>query len=144
MNVHLHGSKTHFQPRLYVGNSQLLTDPLHYLYTPSAQGMFVEGKEGRKVILGPNNLEKHTLLAQSCPVKTQRRNILTDEYSASAFGFAKALRPCENDPVCTGDHDGTALHHCIWEVVDNSVDEHLAGHTPNIDIILNLTIRSCP
>jgi DNA gyrase subunit B len=34
-------------------------------------------------------------------------------------------------------HDGTALHHCIWEVVDNSVDEHLAGHTAQIDIVLN-------
>ena len=29
------------------------------------------------------------------------------------------------------------LHHCSWEVVDNSVDEHLAGHTKQIDIVLN-------
>ena len=34
-------------------------------------------------------------------------------------------------------HDGSALHHCIWEVVDNSVDEHLAGHTDSIDITLH-------
>jgi DNA gyrase subunit B len=34
-------------------------------------------------------------------------------------------------------HDGSALHHCIWEVVDNSVDEHLAGHTDLIEVILN-------
>ena len=34
-------------------------------------------------------------------------------------------------------HDGSALHHCIWEVVDNSVDEHLAGHTDSIEITLN-------
>jgi DNA gyrase subunit B len=34
-------------------------------------------------------------------------------------------------------HDGTALHHCIWEVVDNSVDEHLAGYTESIEITIN-------
>ncbi|MEC7406877.1 MAG: DNA topoisomerase (ATP-hydrolyzing) subunit B, partial [Candidatus Thermoplasmatota archaeon] len=34
-------------------------------------------------------------------------------------------------------HDGSALHHCIWEVVDNSVDEHLAGHTDSIEIVLH-------
>ena len=34
-------------------------------------------------------------------------------------------------------HDGSALHHCIWEVVDNSVDEHLAGHTNLVEVTLN-------
>ena len=44
--------------------------------------------------------------------------------------------------MCLGDpHDGSALHHCIWEVVDNSVDEHLAGHTDSIDIASIKTIH---
>ena len=33
-------------------------------------------------------------------------------------------------------HDGSALHHCIWEVVDNSVDEHLAGYNDKIEVTL--------
>jgi DNA gyrase subunit B len=34
-------------------------------------------------------------------------------------------------------HDGSGLHHLVWEAVDNSVDEHLAGYCHHIHIIVH-------
>ena len=36
-----------------------------------------------------------------------------------------------------GSTDGRGLMHCLWEIIDNSVDEALAGHCDRIQVALN-------
>lgn len=64
---------------------------------------------------------------------------MEEGYDAASIQVLEGLEAVRKRPgMYLGDpHDGSALHHCIWEVVDNSVDEHLAGHTKQIDIVLN-------
>lgn len=63
---------------------------------------------------------------------------MTAEYSAHHLQVLEGLEAVRKRPgMYIGSTDSRGLMHCVWEIIDNAVDEALAGYGARIDIVLH-------
>ena len=69
--------------------------------------------------------------------EAEPRDAVPESYEAADITVLRGLEPVRLRPgMFIGSTSASGLHHLVWEVVDNSVDEAMQGHCTRIDVML--------
>ncbi len=89
-----------------------------------------EPKAERKTEVKPEKIKEN-------PDDFTRKSSKKEEYGAKDITVLKGLEPVRKRPgMYIGSTGIDGLHHLIWEVVDNSIDEAMAGYAKEVEVVL--------
>jgi DNA gyrase subunit B len=76
--------------------------------------------------------------AEPAVIRSRAGRLAPDGYTARHLSVLEGLEAVRKRPgMYIGSTDGRGLMHCLWEIIDNGVDEALGGHCTNLDVVLH-------
>jgi DNA gyrase subunit B len=76
--------------------------------------------------------------AEPAVIRGRAGRLAADGYTARHLSVLEGLEAVRKRPgMYIGSTDGRGLMHCLWEIIDNGVDEALGGHCTSLEVVLH-------
>jgi DNA gyrase subunit B len=76
--------------------------------------------------------------AEAAVLRPRAGSLAADGYTARHLSVLEGLEAVRKRPgMYIGSTDDRGLMHCLWEIIDNGVDEALGGHCTNLEVVLH-------